>query len=398
MAASATSSFDRFVTGPVLLSLAVALSVSLRDAAAVASTYYLLYGFGQPLWGLCSDRLGRVRTMRLALSVATVAGLLAVVAPSLTTLVLARAVGGAAMGAVVPTCLVYVGDAVPFSSRVRTLTDLNAATAGGITVATAFAGVLAVTVSWRAAFAVPAFAAAVLVVLLRRLPEPARPAVRPAGVLTVFRHRWGRLVLLLALVEGAALLAFLTYLPPLLESRGQSPTAAGLVVALYGVGLFLASRVVKRRVASTPPPVLIAVGASGLVAAYVLISVDQSPVAVGVGATLIGSGWASMHSTMQAWATEAVPGARAAMVSLFAGALFLGSGVATALLAPLAGDHRWSLMFTGAAVLSAVFGVVAVAARSRYAAAGSEPASAGVAGVGVAGVERAPAGPGLLDA
>ena len=73
MAASATSSFDRFVTGPVLLSLAAGLSVSLSAAASVASLYYLLYGIGQPLWGLCSDRLGRVRTMRLALTVSAAA-------------------------------------------------------------------------------------------------------------------------------------------------------------------------------------------------------------------------------------------------------------------------------------------------------------------------------------
>ena len=184
MAASATSSFDRFVTGPVLLSLAAGLSVSLSAAAAVASLYYLLYGIGQPLWGLCSDRLGRVRTMRLALTVSGVASGLAVVAPNLPLLVLTRAVAGAAMGAVVPTCLVYVGDAVPFARRQHTLTDLNAATAGGITLATALAGVLAVTVSWRAAFAVPAAGAGVLVLLLRRLPEPARPAGRQAGVLT----------------------------------------------------------------------------------------------------------------------------------------------------------------------------------------------------------------------
>ena len=114
------------------------------------------------------------------------------------------------------------------------------------------------------------------------------------------------------------------------------------------------------------PEVLIAVGATCLVVAYALIATSQTPVAVGIGATLVGAGWASMHSTMQAWATEVVPGARAAMVSLFAGALFLGSGAATAVLAPLAGDHQWAAMFTGAVVISAVFGVVAAVTRSRY--------------------------------
>lgn len=366
MAASATSSFDRFVTGPVLLTVAAAFGVGLSAAAAVASWYYLLYGVSQPLWGLCSDRVGRVRTMRLALTAAAVAGGLAVVAPSLLTLVLARSVAGAAMGAVVPTCLVYVGDAVPFARRQHTVTDLNAATATGITVATALGGVLAATVSWRAAFAVPAVGAGLLAVALGRLPEPARPEVAQTGLATVLRDRWGRRVLALTLVEGACLLGLLTYLAPALESTGRTATTAGLVVALYGVGLLLASRVVKRRIGRTAPGVLIGFGTAALVLAYSVVALDQGPVAVGAAGLLVGTGWAAMHSTMQAWATEAVPAARAAMVSLFAGVLFLGSGLATGLLAPLAGDHRWGAMFGGAALLAASFGVVAAVSRSRF--------------------------------
>ena len=373
MAASATSSFDRFVTGPALLTIAGAFSVGLARAASVASLYYLLYGLGQPLWGLCSDRIGRVRTMRVAFAIAAAAGVVGALSMSLTALVVARAVGGAAMGAVVPSCLVYVGDALPFDRRQGTLTDLNAATAAGITLATALGGVLAATVSWRAAFAVPTAGAAVLCVLLRRLPEPARSDVRQGGLGTALRARWGRRVLLLALVEGAALLGLLTYLSPALQSSGRSATQAGLVVALYGVGLLLASRVVKRRVGRTRPAAFIALGTVALVVAYLLVALDQGPVSIGTAAALVGIGWAAMHSTMQAWATEAVPAARAAMVSLFAGALFLGSGLATALLAPLAGAGRWGAMFGGAALLAAAFGATAAVSRGRFHGAGSGP-------------------------
>lgn len=366
MAATATSSFDRFVTGPVLLTIAGAFSVGLDGAAAVAALYFLLYGLSQPAWGLLSDRLGRVRTMRLALAVATVAGALAVTAPTLTTLVVARAVGGAAMGAVVPTCLVYVGDAVPFARRQSTFTDLNAATALGIASATALGGILAATVSWRAAFAAPTAGAALMVVLLRRLREPATGPVSRRGLVVVLRSPRGRLVLLLALVEGAALLGLLTFFAPVLESGGTSPTVAGLVVSLYGIGLLLASRVVKRMIPTTTPAALIGLGASTLVLAYLTVALGQGALSVGLAAVLVGIGWAAMHSTMQAWATEAVPGARAAMVSLFAGALFLGSGLATVGLASLAAAARWQLLFAGAAALAAGFGVVAGVARRGF--------------------------------
>lgn len=373
MGASATSSFDRFVIGPVLLTVAAAFHVGLARAASVASLYYLLYGLSQPFWGLCSDRLGRVRTMRLALGIAFVAGALAVLSPSLTLLVVTRAIAGAAMGAVVPTCLVYLGDAVPFGARQRILTDLNAASAAGLALATALGGVLAATVSWRAAFAVPTLLAGLLAVLLARLPEPPADTVRQAGVGTVLRSGWARVVLLLALVEGAVLLGLLTYLAPALQSTGASATVSGLVVALYGVGLLLASRVVKRLVDRVAPAVFIGFGTASLVIAYLLVAHDQGPGSIGLAAGCIGAGWASMHSTMQAWATEAVPGARAAMVSLFAGALFLGSGSATAALAPLAGADRWGVMFAGAAALAAAFGLVAAVSRSRFRSAGATP-------------------------
>ena len=61
------SSFDRFVVAPMLVTIADSLQVSLTEVAATASLYYLLYGLMQPVWGRVSDRLGRVRVMRLSL-------------------------------------------------------------------------------------------------------------------------------------------------------------------------------------------------------------------------------------------------------------------------------------------------------------------------------------------
>src|ERR671921_2760387 len=61
------SSFDRFVVGPMLLTIAASLGASLTEVAAMASLYYLFYGLMQPVWGMVSDRLGRVRGMRPSL-------------------------------------------------------------------------------------------------------------------------------------------------------------------------------------------------------------------------------------------------------------------------------------------------------------------------------------------
>src|SRR5215203_3513854 len=79
-AAAFVSTFDRFTIAPMLVTIAAALGVSLEQAAAAASVYFLLYGLMQPVWGMLSDRLGRARVMRLALLAALVPGLLSALA------------------------------------------------------------------------------------------------------------------------------------------------------------------------------------------------------------------------------------------------------------------------------------------------------------------------------
>ena len=66
-AAAFVSSFDRFAVSPLLILVAVDLGATLTQTLAIASTYYFAYGVSQPLWGLLSDRFGRLRLMRLTL-------------------------------------------------------------------------------------------------------------------------------------------------------------------------------------------------------------------------------------------------------------------------------------------------------------------------------------------
>ena len=137
------STFDRFVVAPMLVTIAAALGASLAEATATASLYYLLYGVMQPVWGMLSDRLGRVRVIRLTLFSAALAGVLSAAAPNLGFLIAARALAGGLFAAVIPASLVYVGDTVGMDSRQKALADLMAASAVGTALATVLGGLAA---------------------------------------------------------------------------------------------------------------------------------------------------------------------------------------------------------------------------------------------------------------
>ena len=366
------SSFDRFAVAPMLVTIAASLGASLSEVAATASLYYLLYGAMQPVWGMLSDRIGRVRVMRLTLYGATVAGVVSALAPNLGVLVAARALAGGLFAAVIPAALVYVGDTVGMDSRQKALADLMAASAVGTALATALGGLAAYLDAWRFAFAAPALAGGVLALLLARLPEPEdfAPEEREGPLVQVGRvlgRPWALAVVVIAAVEGAVILGCLTFLAPSLEIDGFSPAVAGLAVGLYGLAVLGWTRAVKRVSDRLGAAALILIGGGMLTLGYASGALGPPLVGVGIAAVLVGGGFAFMHSTLQTWATEVVPEARATVISLFAAALFVGSGVATTVAAPLAEGGSFGLLFAAAAVVAVPLGLFAALARWRYA-------------------------------
>lgn len=367
-AATLISNFDRFSVAPMLVLIAFGLQVPLASAVGAASGYFLAYGLMQPVWGMLSDRFGRVVVMRGTLLGAAVAGIASALAPNLIALVIARAIAGGCMGAIVPSSLTYVGDTVSPELRQGALSDLMAASALGTALATAVGGVLASFLDWRVVFAIPALCAVLCAALIGRLPEPERAQV--GGVrkhlATVLTNRWALLVFGLVFVEGAVLLGILTFLPSALVHRGVDVAVAGLAAATYGIGVWVFSRVVKalgRRLAVWQ---LIAIGGSSMAAGYLVVTLRTDIAAVVVTALLLGGGWSFMHSSLQTWATSVVPEARGLAMALFASALFLGSAAAAAAAGPFAENGSYALLFGAAATVAVPLLITAAACHHRY--------------------------------
>ncbi len=370
------SLFDRFSIAPLLIPIAGELRSPLAATAGAATLYYLLYGAMQPVYGLLSDRVGRVRVMRAALSGMAFAGLLSALAPNLPLLIVARAATGALAAAIVPTSLVYIGDTFPFRVRQQAIVDLMAATAAGTATATIVAGLLAQLASWRLAFALPALAAAALAAALKWMPETLQ-VQRQAGPLTqlrrVMKRPWALVLIGLAILEGSVILGLLIYLAPALEAHGYNPATAGLVVAGYGLSVFACTRIVKRLAQRAPAPALIGLGGGMLVAGYSSAALSQGALAILVAAVLVGGAFAFLHSTLQAWATDVVPEARGTATALFVAGVFAGGAFGAAAAAGLAGAHRFTTLFLLGVAVSLPLTVLCWFARSRYRESGPLP-------------------------
>jgi predicted MFS family arabinose efflux permease len=372
------ATFDRFAMPPMLVAIAADLGVPLSRIVQAAGVYFLAYGLMQPVWGMVSDSLGRVRTMRLTLLGAAVATVVSAAVGSPLALAAARGVAGGFFGAAYPASLIYLGDTVPMHRRQPEVTRLMVGVALGTAGASVGAGVVAQVLTWRVAFVVTGLAAVVLAILLRSLPEPPRAGAARGRLLLpmgeVLRSRAALLVLALAVLEGAVLLGVLTLLPPAVEATGASASVAGAVTAVYGLAVFGSSGLVGRLSQRLHASRLIALGAAAALLACLVLAVSRDPLVAVVVAVLLGLAWTSMHSSLQTWATEVAPQARAVMVSLFAGCLFVGSAGSAVAVAGLAQDGRYGVVFLLAAVLTVPLGLVGTWTRARWTSPQREPA------------------------
>jgi predicted MFS family arabinose efflux permease len=198
------------------------------------------------------------------------------------------------------------------------------------------------------------------------------PEVRPGFVqqaLQIVTGRWSRVVLIVALIEGASGFGVLAiWASHLHHELGLSLSASGAIVALFGLGgmlymavaRFLIPRLGEHGLARGGVTLL---GLSALVIAYAPVWWPSVPASL-----LAGFGFFMFHNTMQANATQMAPAARGTAVSLFASALFMGQSIGVLLAANLVGRYGSTAVIAGgSAVLVGVGLVFAQALRRRQA-------------------------------
>lgn len=352
----------------MLPALALTFDTSAVEAAAAVSAYAVAYALMQLVYGQVGDRYGKLRVMAFACAACTVASLWAALASNLTWLLVARAVMGATAAAIFPLALAWISDAIPIARRQQVLAQFSGATVFGMVLGPLLGGFLSQAWSWRAAFVVVAIMLAIVGWLVwRRVPaEAALPRGSTGNVKELFANPMTRIILGAASIEAALGIGCLALIPTVLHQRlGLPLTAAGAVVAMFGVGGFVFSRYAATLIRLVPGALLPSLGGLILAAAFSLLAFLPHWGWAAVACGLAGFGFFTLHNTLQLQASQLAPQATGLAMSVFTASIFIGQsiGVSLAAYAVATFGPIWVFAVTAAGFLA--LGLAVTAALKR---------------------------------
>ncbi len=245
---------------PALPMLTQALGAPMRTAQLTMSALILAFGLAQMVWGPVADRIGRRPVLLLGLALYSVASVGAAMANSIETLVVWRALQGAALAAAIVCARAIVRDLYEPEQGAQVmalaLSGLGVMALGGPLAG----GVAAATWGWRAPLVLVALAGvATLGFVAWRLPEtlsapnpqPTRLRLLLRSWVDIARHpvflAWA---LLVACTYGGLFTILAASSFVYIDALGLSPAGYGAAMALgslsYIAGTFVCRRWIRR--------------------------------------------------------------------------------------------------------------------------------------------------------
>jgi len=241
---------------PALPMLTRALGAPLVQAQLTLSALILAFGIAQLFWGPIADRVGRRPVLLIGLSAYTLASLGGMLAGSIESLIVWRAVQGAAMAAAVVCARAMLRDLYEPSEGTRVMA-IGMSGLGVVAISgPVIGGLAAAAFGWRASLAVvAAFGACTLAFVIWRLPETLTRRNPRATQLAPLFAAWGRIArhptfvawtLLVSFTYGGLFTVLAGSSFVYIDVLGLSPRAYGLAMASASVS-YLAGTFACRR-------------------------------------------------------------------------------------------------------------------------------------------------------
>jgi len=249
-----------FVVGPI----GREFSLDPSQRGFVVSAGFVGMFLGAAISGRLADRYGRRAVFQATLVLFSIGALLSALAPSYTTLLVARVIAGLGLGGELPVVSTLVSEFSPRAARGRMIVLLESFWAYGTIAAGLIAIFVIPSLGWRGAFVVGALPALYVAYLRRALPESPRylaergraaeadavvrrveragggalltlgPAVAPpratrSGMADLWRRAYVRRTAMLWVVWFAIVLTYygmFSWIPTLLVARGLSESTS----------------------------------------------------------------------------------------------------------------------------------------------------------------------------
>lgn len=290
-----------------------------------------------PVIGLLADRYGRRRVLVPCLVAFGVFGMLAGLAPSWSTLLLARLGQGLGAAGLINLAVVLIGDYWTGLDRARVIGYNAAVLTVSLAVFPALGGGLAQWAGWRWAFAPYALALGVAFAAHRVLPGDSPRAGQPVAFRTQLRSAGDVIrqpLVATAIAYGFVLFIlifglFLTVLPIYLADEfGLEAGGRGLVIAAPAVASTVAALSLGRLRRRYGAGALVIAGSLLFSVAFVLIGVAGALAVIIVGAVVYGLGEGLSIATLQDLVAGAAPDeTRGAVVAVWVSAVRAGQAV-----------------------------------------------------------------------
>ena len=371
----------------MLPELSRVFSVGLGQAAQVVSVFAVTYGLAQLFYGPLGDRLGKFRVVTFATLFCSVGSLVAMLSASLDVLLLARVLTALGAAALIPLAMAWIGDHVPSDQLQEMLTRTGLGSTLGIVCGQLVGGLLTDALGWRWAFGFLTGLFGLVGTLMwldlrrqrqaasavRSADAPVTAAVARTGFVrqafNIITGPWSRVVLMMAVVEGAVGFGVLAiWASHLHTALNLSLSMSGAIVALFGLGGMGYMAVGRTLIRRLGQPRMVLVGGALVGVCALVLAVTPHWVPAIPASFLAGFGFFMFHNTMQASATQMAPHARGTAVSLFASFLFLGQSVGVVLAAALIGRIGTAAVVAGGGLCMALEGVFFAWALRRRAA------------------------------
>lgn len=347
------SAADNWFISPVLPAIASDFGISIPLTGIILTAYLIPYGFMQPVFGLISDRVGKVRVLQCILAGFALGSGACASAESLASMTIWRAFTGFFAAGIIAVSLALIGDSIRESERQRYVALFMGIVFFGQGLSVGIGGVLATCLSWRVAFLIFSIIAIIVVLFLRKIPlthsEPSAVPVRNE-LIFIFKNPKSWLFSLSFLI-GFLLIGVYSYLGAFLHQMvGLDYLQIGFIIMFFGFsGLiggtqagYLKERFGQRRMVT---------GGAAIAAVSVLLLVILPGWETGwIAAAGLGIGYICMQSTIATLVFDIAPESKGLPSALVGLGLFGGAGVGTAFMTALIPAFGYSgsfLLFIG---------------------------------------------------